>query len=96
MQLPVARKTIAHAYDAPAEGVPLTEAAGRISAEFVMAYPPGIPLIAPGEEWDEALVRQVLSLCDAGRLPQGLTAGGDAPPPERILAKVLKAGAGML
>jgi arginine/lysine/ornithine decarboxylase len=27
----------------------LKEACGRISAEFVMPYPPGIPLIAPGE-----------------------------------------------
>ncbi|MGI6077566.1 MAG: aminotransferase class I/II-fold pyridoxal phosphate-dependent enzyme [Fastidiosipilaceae bacterium] len=29
--------------------VPLTQAAGEISAEFVMCYPPGIPLLAPGE-----------------------------------------------
>lgn len=29
--------------------VPLAEAAGEISAEPIMAYPPGIPLICPGE-----------------------------------------------
>ncbi|MCR5805784.1 MAG: aminotransferase class V-fold PLP-dependent enzyme [Oscillospiraceae bacterium] len=31
------------------ERVPIMESAGRISCEFVMCYPPGIPLIAPGE-----------------------------------------------
>lgn len=30
--------------------VPLDEAAGRISASFVYLYPPGVPLVAPGEE----------------------------------------------
>lgn len=28
---------------------PLKESAGRISGEFVMCYPPGIPILAPGE-----------------------------------------------
>ena len=27
----------------------ITESAGRVSCEFVMCYPPGIPIIAPGE-----------------------------------------------
>ncbi|MBQ8513430.1 MAG: aminotransferase class V-fold PLP-dependent enzyme [Clostridia bacterium] len=31
------------------ENVPLEDAAGRICAESVMAYPPGIPLLVPGE-----------------------------------------------
>ncbi|MBQ4363336.1 MAG: arginine decarboxylase, partial [Oscillospiraceae bacterium] len=31
------------------ERVPIMESAGRISCEFVMCYPPGIPIIAPGE-----------------------------------------------
>ncbi len=29
--------------------VPITESAGKISGEFVMCYPPGIPVLAPGE-----------------------------------------------
>ena len=29
--------------------MPLRESAGRISSEFVMCYPPGIPILAPGE-----------------------------------------------
>jgi lysine decarboxylase len=38
------------AYFAGAESVPIDRAAGRISAELVAPYPPGIPVLAPGEE----------------------------------------------
>lgn len=31
------------------EAVPLMESRGRIAGEFVMCYPPGIPILAPGE-----------------------------------------------
>ncbi len=41
--------------------VPLQEAAGRISAEYVWAYPPGIPLLAPGERIDAQLLQTVLT-----------------------------------
>ncbi|MGX8699609.1 MAG: aminotransferase class I/II-fold pyridoxal phosphate-dependent enzyme, partial [bacterium] len=37
------------------EAVPTREAAGRISADYVTPYPPGIPLLTPGEEISEAL-----------------------------------------
>ena len=32
------------------EQVAIDESAGRICSEFVMCYPPGIPILAPGEE----------------------------------------------
>lgn len=31
------------------ESLPIEESSGRISSEFVMCYPPGIPIVAPGE-----------------------------------------------
>ena len=34
---------------APLESVPLSDCAGRICGEFAFIYPPGIPLLAPGE-----------------------------------------------
>jgi len=37
------------AFYAERERVPLAECEGRISSEFVMCYPPGIPILAPGE-----------------------------------------------
>jgi len=38
------------AFYAETESVPLEESVGRIIAEFVMVYPPGIPIFLPGEE----------------------------------------------
>ena len=37
------------AFYAEKQAVALDEANGRICAEFVMCYPPGIPILAPGE-----------------------------------------------
>lgn len=37
------------AYYSETRKIPLAQAAGKIVAEMLMAYPPGIPLIAPGE-----------------------------------------------
>jgi lysine decarboxylase len=31
------------------ERVPIEKAAGRVSAELVAPYPPGVPVLAPGE-----------------------------------------------
>ena len=42
------------AWRAPAEPLPLAQAAGRIAAETVCPYPPGIPLLIPGERIDPA------------------------------------------
>ena len=55
---PVMCLTPAEADWLPVEDVPVAEAAGRICAETVFAYPPGIPLIVPGEAVDgEHLLR---------------------------------------
>lgn len=37
------------AYDAPHCVIPLKDCLGEISAETIMAYPPGIPVVIPGE-----------------------------------------------
>lgn len=39
-----------NAFYADKESLPLEETRGRICSEFVMCYPPGIPILAPGEE----------------------------------------------
>jgi arginine decarboxylase len=38
------------AFFAPRESVAVEQAVGRVSAELVAPYPPGIPVLAPGEE----------------------------------------------
>ncbi len=37
------------AFYSPKRSVPIETSAGAICGEFVMAYPPGIPILAPGE-----------------------------------------------
>ena len=44
------------AFFAPAEAVPFAEAAGRTSAELIAPYPPGIPVLAPGEQVTDAVL----------------------------------------
>ena len=41
--------TIAEAVEHPFRVVELSESAGSISSEFIYIYPPGIPIVAPGE-----------------------------------------------
>lgn len=43
----------------PGSSVPLERAVGRVSGEYVWSYPPGVPLIAPGEAVDEGVIRAV-------------------------------------
>lgn len=50
---------ISEAMDAEAEAVCLQECIGRISAEFAWIYPPGIPLVVPGEEITAELVKKM-------------------------------------
>ncbi|SBO42903.1 lysine decarboxylase [Cyanobium sp. NIES-981] len=47
-------QAIAAAWRAPSQAVPLAAAAGRIAAEPLCPYPPGIPLLIPGERLDAA------------------------------------------
>lgn len=50
----------------------LKESAGLICGELIMAYPPGIPIICPGEIITEDVIYQILSIKEAGGLIQGM------------------------
>ena len=50
------RREIGEAFFAASEVVPAAEAVGRVSADALAAYPPGIPNILPGEELSEEAV----------------------------------------
>ena len=58
--------TIQHAVEAESETVEISEAAGRISSEYVYCYPPGVPLVVPGEILDKRCVAGLLSLMEKG------------------------------
>jgi arginine/lysine/ornithine decarboxylase len=46
---PIVSEAPRKAFYADKVSVPLDEAAGKVCTEFVMCYPPGIPILAPGE-----------------------------------------------
>ncbi|WP_379966909.1 aminotransferase class I/II-fold pyridoxal phosphate-dependent enzyme [Ectobacillus sp. sgz5001026] len=48
-EIPLLALSPRDAFYSETEIVPFVEAAGRIIAEFVMVYPPGIPIFTPGE-----------------------------------------------
>ena len=60
------------AWDSPAQPVPLEESAGRICGEFVYLYPPGIPLLVPGEEISASVLQGLLYCRDHGCVLQGM------------------------
>lgn len=59
VELPEAKMMIYEAWEADTEVVPLDKAKGRISADFVNLYPPGIPLVVPGEEISSSFIEDI-------------------------------------
>ena len=55
-QHPKVKTDLWKAYLAPFEKIPLCRAQGRIVSEFINLYPPGIPLLVPGEVLDEQMI----------------------------------------
>ena len=47
------------AYQAPVKRVNIDDAIGLVSKESIMIYPPGIPLIIPGEVFDQNIVDRI-------------------------------------
>lgn len=63
---------IAEAMDAPACKVALGDSVGYISTEFLEVYPPGIPIIVPGEILSQNVVDLILNYKKLGLNLQGL------------------------
>ncbi|NLK22065.1 MAG: aminotransferase class I/II-fold pyridoxal phosphate-dependent enzyme [Epulopiscium sp.] len=47
------------AFYAPKKSIKLVESIGEVSGEFVVFYPPGIPLLSPGEEITKTHIEQI-------------------------------------
>ena len=68
---PIRRMLICEAMDADTERTALQDTVGKVSAEFVYLYPPGIPIIAPGEVFTDVIVEKIVAYKAAGLLVQG-------------------------
>ncbi len=58
--------SLRNAFYSKAEDVPYNEAAGRVSAEFLIPYPPGIPVVSPGELITEEALENIRLLYESG------------------------------
>ncbi len=58
--------SLRNAYYSKAEDVPYSEAEGRVSAEFLIPYPPGIPVISPGELITKEALENIRLLYESG------------------------------
>ncbi|MCA1781735.1 MAG: PLP-dependent transferase, partial [Intrasporangiaceae bacterium] len=54
------------AFFADSQTVPMARAVGRVSTELVAPYPPGIPVLAPGEQVTDAVVAALEQAREAG------------------------------
>lgn len=61
---PLVVLTPQEAFYAPKQKLPISESAGYISSEFVMCYPPGIPILAPGER----ITKEILDFIDYSKV----------------------------
>jgi arginine/lysine/ornithine decarboxylase len=69
--LPAALVSPRDAFYGETKTVTLDAAEGEISAEMIMAYPPGIPLICPGERFTREIIDYVRILKAEGLILQG-------------------------
>ncbi len=63
---PLVERTPQDAFYADKVSLPLRETAGRICSEFVMCYPPGIPILAPGETVTEEIIEYIIYAKEKG------------------------------
>ena len=68
---PEAVMTPQQAFYAGKKQVPIRRAAGCICAELVMCYPPGIPILTPGERVTEEIIEYILYAKEKGCSLQG-------------------------
>jgi arginine/lysine/ornithine decarboxylase len=59
------------AFFAGAELVDAAQAIGRVSAELITPYPPGVPVLAPGEEVTDEIVEYLQQFVEAGGFVEG-------------------------
>jgi len=84
LALPPAKLTIAQALNkiysshvsGSAKEIPLAQAAGSVNGDFVCLYPPGIPLLVPGEVIEEHMIGRIEESLRLGLCVQGVSVRG--------------------
>ena len=68
---PTVVKAPQEAFYAEKESLPLEKSAGRVCSEFVMCYPPGIPILSPGELITDEIINYILYAKEKGSFMTG-------------------------
>ena len=72
------------AYYQEKETIPLATAAGRVAGQQLIPYPPGVPVVLPGERITEPLIQKLTELQEQGIDIVGMIG------PERACVEVLR------
>ncbi|MFD1018019.1 aminotransferase class I/II-fold pyridoxal phosphate-dependent enzyme [Thalassobacillus hwangdonensis] len=70
-EIPLLALSPRDAFYSETEVVPINESVGRVSAEFIMVYPPGIPIFLPGEIITQENLDYIAENLEAGLPVQG-------------------------
>jgi len=73
MQLPIQAMELKDAKNVKYIKLPLNKASGRISRNIITPYPPGIPLVCPGEIIMEEIVEYIYNIIKLGGKVNGLS-----------------------
>ena len=76
--IPKRGMTITKAWDAKKEKVRIEEAVGLCAGDFINLYPPGIPMIVPGEIFSEDIAEEIKRYRKGGLNLQGIEPGEGA------------------
>lgn len=74
--LPERKMTIAEAKESHLSEVSLEESVGHVCGEYIYIYPPGIPLVVPGEVLSKRVVKEIRKAINFGLNVKGLTEQG--------------------
>ena len=70
--VPIVHRGLRKAWDAAYEEVSLDACEGRIAAEFVNLYPPGTPIVAPGEAFTKEIKEDLKRALSQGLCTRGI------------------------
>lgn len=74
--LPEKKIPLAVAKDSYTEEINLSDAKGKVSGDYIYAYPPGIPVVVPGEVFSDRMTEQLLRAVRNGIHVKGVTLEG--------------------
>ena len=76
-ELPIQKMSLEEAWRKGSK-ILLSDSIGQVCSEFVYQYPPGVPIMVPGEIWDEAQIVYIRDILDKGYEVLGLEKGSDS------------------